>query len=102
MTENQTKRTKPSLTPVAYLDHDDKDYYVQIELPGIKKEDIELTVSDQSFCIRAEREDVVYLGCYVLAHFADTGKVKTKFLNGLLNIMIPLKKLKKGTKVKID
>ena len=95
------KSKKPTATPNAYIDHDEKFYYIQVELPGVKKADVELSVSDQSFCVRAPREDIEYLGCYVLAHIADTENAKAKFENGLLSIEIPLKKLKTEKKVAI-
>ncbi len=98
----KSKKEKPTLTPNAYIDHDTKFYYIQVELPGVKKADIELSVSDQSFCIRATREDIEYLGCYVLAHLADTDAAKAKFENGLLSLEIPLKKLQKEKKVTVE
>jgi HSP20 family protein len=84
------------------MDHDDKYYYIQVELPGVKKSDVELSVSDQSFCVRAPREDIEFLGCYVLAHLSDTDNTKAKFENGLLSMEIPLKKIKKEKKVTIE
>lgn len=90
------------MTPNAYMDHDDKYYYIQVELPGVKKSDVELSVSDQSFCVRAPREDIEFLGCYVLAHLSDTDNTKAKFENGLLSMEIPLKKIKKEKKVTIE
>ena len=97
----KSKKEKPTLTPNAYIDHDAKFYYIQVELPGVKKADIELSVSDQSFCIRAPRNDIEYLGCYVLAHLSDTDAAKAKFTNGLLSIEIPLKKMQKEKKVTV-
>jgi HSP20 family protein len=103
MSENKTKKEKkPTLTPNAFMDHDKKFYYIQIELPGVKKEDVELSVSDQSFCVRAPREDIEFLGCYMLAHLAETNAAKAKFENGLLSIEIPLKKEQKERKVPIE
>ena len=96
------KKDKPTMTPNAYIDHDAKFYYIQVELPGVKKGDIELSVSDQSFCIRAPRDDVDFLGCYILAHLADTDATKAKFQNGLLNLEIPLKKTQKEKKVDVE
>lgn len=95
-------KAKPTMSPAIYVDHDEKNYYIQVELPGVKKVDVELDVSDQSFCVRGKREDVELLGCYVLAHPADGEKSKAKFENGLLNVEIPIKKILKGKKVKID
>jgi HSP20 family protein len=96
------KKVKPTLAPTTYMDHDDKHYYIQVEMPGVKKEDLELSVSDQSFCVRGTREDIELLGCYTLAHPADAEKAKAKFENGLLNIEIPIKKILKGKKVVVE
>jgi HSP20 family protein len=100
--KKQAKKAKPTLSPTTYMDHDAKSYYIQVELPGVKKEDVELSVSDQSFCVRGSREDVELLACYVLAHPADPEKAKAKFENGLLNIQIPIKKILKGKKVAVE
>ncbi len=90
------------MTPNAYMDHDNKYYYIQVELPGVEKEDITLSVSDQSFCVRALREDIEFLGCYMLAHLADTDATRAKFQNGMLSIEIPLKRPAKEQKVQIE
>lgn len=96
--KKEAKPVKPTFTPVMYLDHDDKNYYIQVELPGVKKEDAELEISDQSFCVRGERADIDFLGCYVLTHPVNAEKAKAKFDNGLLNIKIPIKKSSKEKK----
>jgi HSP20 family protein len=96
------REKKPTLTPNAFMDHDKKFYYIQVELPGVKKEDVDLSVSDQSFCVRAPRGDIEFLGCYMLAHPADTDVTKAKFDNGLLSIEIPLKKDQKEQKITIE
>ncbi|HLB99735.1 MAG TPA: Hsp20/alpha crystallin family protein [Candidatus Bathyarchaeia archaeon] len=99
--KKQAKKTKPAIAPTMYMDHDDKNYYIQVELPGVKKEDVDLTISDQSFCVRGAREDRELLGCYILAHPVNPDNVKARFENGLLNIEIPIKKILKGKKVPI-
>ncbi len=99
--KKQAKKIKAILTPTMYMDHDDKNYYIQVEMPGVKKEDVELEVSDQSFCVRGARDDVELLGCYVLTHAVNAEKVQAKFENGLLSIEIPIKKILKGKKVQI-
>lgn len=84
------------------MDHDQKNYHIQVELPGVKKENIKLSVSAQSFCVQGTREDIDLLGCYVLAHPVNENKTKAKFENGLLNVMIPMKKPLKGKKIPIE
>jgi len=101
-TPSKRRKEKPTVTPNAFMDHDKKFYYIEVELPGVKKDEIELSVSDQSFCVRAQREDIEFLGCYVLAHLADTDSTRAKFANGLLSMEIPLKKAQKEKKVAIE
>lgn len=90
------------MTPTAYMDHDDKFYYIQIELPGVHKENLELTVSDQNFCVRGSREDSEFFGCFRLAHPASTDETVAVFDNGLLSIEIPLKTVGKEKKIQIE
>ena len=55
-----------------------------------------------SVCVEAARDDVVYLGCFSLAHAVDENKAKAKFDNGLLKIEVPLKAPIKGKRIQIE
>jgi HSP20 family protein len=96
------KKIKPALTPCVCFDHDVENYHIQVELPGVKKEDIELSVSEQSFCVRGLREDIDLIACYYLAHRVNEDKAEAKYENGLLDVTIPLKKPLKGKKISIE
>jgi len=98
----KTKNKKPSMPPTAYVDHDDKFYYIQVELPGVHREDVELTVSDQSFCVRGTREESEFFGCFALAHPANTQEAVAVYDSGLLSIEIPLKAPGKEKKIQIE
>ena len=90
------------MTPEVCIDHDDEAFYIDVELPGVDKEYVELSVGEQSICVEATRDDVVYLGCFSLAHAVNEDKAKAKFENGLLKIEVPLKAPIKGKRVKIE
>ena len=90
--KKQVKKVKAAMAPTMYMDHDEKNYYIQVEVPGVKKEDVTLEVSDQSLCVKGSRENVDLLGCYILAHAVNGENAKAKFDNGLLNVQIPIKK----------
>ena len=90
------------MTPEVCIDHDDTAYYIEVELPGVNKEHVDLSVGEQSVCVEAARDDVVYLGCFSLAHTVDENKAKAKFDNGLLKIEIPLKAPIKGKRIQIE
>jgi len=90
------------IIPEISSDHDDEKYHIEIGLPGVKKEDIELMVGGNHFCIKAPKEDLRYSACIALAHLIDTAKVTTKFDNGLLTINAPFIHPLKGVKISID
>lgn len=88
--------------PSVCVDHDAENYHIEVELPGVKKENIDLKMGERSFCIRAPREDVIYSSCYSLAHGIDTSKTSAKFENGLLLIKAPFKSPVGGIKIEVE
>ncbi len=97
-----SKKTKPVVTPGACFDHDLENYYITVELPGVAKKDIELSASEQNFCVRGSREDIDFLGCWYLGHPVHEDEAKAKYRNGMLYVIAPLKKPVKGKKIPID
>lgn len=93
---------KVQILPSVCVDHDLEKFHIEIEIPGVKKEDIDLEMGEASFCIRAPKEDIEYSACYTLAHDVDTGKVTAKFDNGLLTINAPFKSAIGGTKITVE
>ncbi len=90
------------VTPEVCIDHDDVTYSINVELPGVDKKHVDLSVGEQSICVEAARGDLVYLGCFGLAHAVDESKAKAKFENGLLKIEVPLKAPIKGKRIPIE
>jgi len=89
--------------PCLYINHDLEKYNAQIELPGVKKEDIDLEVMENGFCLKGKRGEKEISGCWMLGHPVNTTQVKAKYDTGLLDIIMPLKKpLTGGKKIKID
>ena len=72
------------MTPDVCVDHDDVAYYIDVELPGVDKKHVDLSKGEQSICVEAIRDDVVYLGCFSLAHAVDETKAKAKYDNGMI------------------
>lgn len=97
-----SEKDRVILTPNACFDHDLDNYYIEIELPGVDKEHIELTVAEQSVCVVGSRDDSELLGCWYLAHKVVEGKTKARYENGLLKITIPLQQAPKGKKIQIE
>jgi HSP20 family protein len=89
------------IVPDICADHDDEKYHIEIELPGVKKEDIELKMGVTSVCIKAPREDVTYNACYTLAHEIMVDSTTATFENGLLTVNAPFKEPLSGKKIEI-
>lgn len=99
-------------------DEGDK-FVATIELPGLKKEDIKISVNENSLEVSAEKKAEVeekkksyyrrersYSGFYrstLLPAEVDPAKVKAKYSNGLLEIELPKTKPSKPSKqIKVD
>jgi HSP20 family protein len=86
-----------------YINHDMENYYAQVELPGVKKEDIELKVSENGLCVQGKRGEQDISGCWMLAHDVDIDSVKARYTEGLLDIVMPLRnRMNGGKSVKIE
>ncbi|WP_309492120.1 Hsp20/alpha crystallin family protein [Candidatus Hecatella orcuttiae] len=95
------EKTKVTVAPSTCVDHDRERYYVEVEFPGVEKKDIELELGEQTFCVRAVREDLEYSGCYYLAHPVDVDKAEATYESGLLKITVPLKQPLRGRKIPV-
>jgi HSP20 family protein len=99
------KPKKPRVQPDSFACLDDKEenLLVTIELPGVKKKDIEVRMRDDVIYVKAQREDVEFLGHVHSAEKIYPKKAKASFENGLLDIKVPLKeKRSSALRIKIN
>lgn len=84
---------------------DDKAFYLDVDLPGVKKEDIELNITDGVLTIKGERkirktqEDKTYYKIessygkfersFTLPKDIDEGKIEAEVKDGVLSLTIP-------------
>jgi HSP20 family protein len=95
------REDRPLKAPIVTIDHDRERYMVQVGLPGVKREDIEVEVTESSFCIHAETDDAVIAGCYFLAHPVDIETADATFDGNMLNFQIPFKEPIRGRTVEV-
>lgn len=90
--------------PEVSVVHDERDagLSVTVELPGVGKEAIDLTVSTVGFCISATRDDLRYEGCFQFGHEVDGDATKAKFADGLLSFHVPFRVPLCGKKIDIE
>lgn len=91
------------VTPAVCVYHDAEKYNIEVELPGVKKKDIDFEMSENWFCLKAPRKDESFPGCWVLVHDIKPEEAEAKFENGLLSINVPLVEMaSKGIKVPVE
>lgn len=93
-------------TPLSEVDVDDKtgDTKVILELPGVSKEEIDVTVNKSSLMVTAESENRKYKRTFSFSQDFDPTMTKASFSNGVLEISMRAVKPKefKGHRVEID
>ena len=81
--------------------HDDKEFTVEVALPGVKKEDVAVDVTSDGFCVEAPRGDFEYSSCYTLAHEVDPKKARARFASGLLTLNLPFRARPHGKRIPV-
>jgi len=75
----------------ACLDDKGENYVVEIELPGVSKKNIEISMYEDLVHVRAERKDLAFLGHLHFPMKVNTKKAEAVFTQGLLTIKVPVK-----------
>lgn len=110
-----------SSEPTIKLDvtEDDKAYFVKAEMPGVRKEDIDVQVEGDTVSLTAEvkrekeekkGETVLHTERYygrqyrsfALGQSIDRGKAEAKFENGVLNLTLPKATAGAGEKIAVS
>ena len=63
---------------------------IKIELPGVKPEDVDVSVEGKALKVTGKsRHGKEFRYVYTLKNSTDSAKIKAKFINGLLEILLP-------------
>jgi len=102
--------------PLSRLSEDKDNYYLAVDLPGVKKEEIKINIEDNVLKIYGERKDKkedhrqhyseIFYGSFTssfsLPSAVDSSKVKANYEDGVLNVTIPKSAESKTKEVKIE
>ncbi len=87
----------------AYIDDKHSLFLMEISLPGVSKADIDVKMQDDSFYLKAHRENIEYVSSLALGCPVKAKEAKAKYENGLLRIEAPFKEEMAGAvKVKVE
>jgi HSP20 family protein len=108
------------VTPSVDIFEDKNEVVVKAEIPGVKKEDLDVTLTEDTISItgekkkeeKIEKKDYYHWECsygsfartFSLPAEVETGKAKAKFKDGVLEIRVPKTEeaIKKEKKIKIE
>ena len=75
----------------SYIDEENCKLNLEIPLPGGKKENINLKLLEDSFNLRAAREDFDYVTAGAFCCPVKASDVEANYENGLLRVVVPFK-----------
>jgi len=117
LSANKPVQKVETFTPAVNEKVDEKGYYLEIDLPGVKKENIEISVNDGVLVISGERklekkeegENYTRIESFFgrferafkLPADADLDNIEAKYEDGVLKIFIPRKQKPEGKKIEI-
>jgi HSP20 family molecular chaperone IbpA len=101
----ERERKKPIVAPqICSYDNEKGDgYIIEVILPGVEKDTINLKVDDENIFISGESDTIRYVGAYGLCCPISPKETEATYKNGLLKIKTPFKEIKLDTiDVKIE
>lgn len=87
--EEARVRVTPNLC--AHVDDRHTKLTLEISLPGVQKENISLTMHEDSFALTASREDIEYVTVSSLCCPVKPHEAKAKYEDGLLKVEVPFR-----------
>ena len=85
----EKERTIVSPDVCSYTSEDNTKLIFEITIPGVDKNDIDLKVLEDSFTLRAPRDDIDYRVALSFCCPVVTKDVKAEYHNGLLRLEAP-------------
>ena len=95
------KQIQDKREPLVDVVSSDKEVRVIAEMPGVNKEDINVTVNERSLTISVDKEDRSYYKELDLPGSVDPKGAKSNYNNGILEVTIPLKSAGGSVKLKV-
>ena len=85
------ERIKISPDICGYVDENHENLFMEISIPGVKKEDINFKMHEDSFSLSAPRDDIEYVAALAFCCPVKPDNAEAKYNDGLLSVKIPFK-----------
>jgi len=107
MTDSNNDKTRPSVEarPAADIFEGDDDYRIVVDIPGVDREQVSVTVDDGRLTLRATRgakdHDVVLLRTFKLADDVDTSAIEATIKSGVLTLELRKRRAPEPKRIQI-
>jgi HSP20 family protein len=88
--------------PVSCVFRDNEKYAIEVEPPGVKKKDVEFTMTPSGFCVTGRRDELQYSGCWSLEKEIVPKKARATFREGLLKATAPIAESMERRRIEIN
>jgi HSP20 family protein len=75
----------------SYVDEEKQNIHLEICVPGVKKQAINLKIRDDSYSLFAPRDDFDYVSAAAFCCPVSSKKAKASYKDGMLKVTVPLK-----------
>lgn len=100
-----TESVQNKNVPVSSINEKENGYEVEVELPGVRKENIEIRIEKNLLSISATRKkggmEFSYKRDFKISDEIDSNEIKASFENGLLVLELTKKKESEAKKIEI-
>ena len=93
------EKLKMAADVCSYVDEDKQQIHLEICVPGVKKNAINLKMRDDSYSLFATRDDFDYVSAAAFCCPVDSKKAKASYKDGMLKVTVPFKDTMKDAHV---
>ena len=89
------------MEPVVDIKETENEYLARAELPGIRREDVKVSLEDDVLTIEGERFYGTFCRSFTLPEFTDANAIRAESKDGVLNVHVPKLKVEKRQALQI-